>query len=336
MPLYQRKNSPVWWVDLNVGIKRIRRSSGTSDRRQAQEFHDKLKAELWRQSALGERPRYTFEEAGVRWIKEKSHKRSLTNDAATLKFWRDKCRGMRLDQITRQFVADCLDNLVTRFGRPGSAATKNRYAALIRAILRIAEREWEWLDRAPAIKAYAETKCRVSFFTPEQAKALLSVAPERWRYPIAFAFLTGLRRANVFGLRWDQVDLERGICWIHADQAKAGHNIVVPLNADARRLLENLKACRPQNQALVFGGDWRIHTSSWRILLKKAQLPETLRFHDIRHSFASWHMMAGTDKKTLQELGGWQSPQMLERYVHLSSEHLQNAQERLVGKLLSH
>ncbi len=334
MPLYKRNGSDTWWIDINIGGKRIRRSAGTPYRQAAQELHDQLKAELWRNVKLGERPKYTFEEAGVRWLKEKSHKRSLEGDVVMLKFWRAKCKGMTLDQITRQWVCDQLDNLKTRFGRAAAPGTKNRHAAVLRSILRAAEREWEWIERAPAIKTYSEPKKRIAFFTPEQAQKFLSVLPERYKAPVAFAFLTGLRRSNIFGLRWDQVDLERSFCWIYADQAKAGHNITVPLNADAKRLLEHLKTKRLLGQQTVFGSDWRIPTKTWRNLLRKAELPETLRFHDIRHSFASWHMMAGTDKKTLQELGGWQSPQMLERYVHLSPEHLSKAQERLTGKIL--
>ena len=332
MGIYKRGDT--FWIDINFNNKRIRRTAGTGDRKAAQELHDQLKADLWRQSRLGEKPKRTFEEAAVRWLKEKSHKRSISDDAQRIVFWRQHCAGMTLNQITRNFVAEHLDNFKTRFDRPATAGTKNRYVALLRAILRAAEREWEWIDRAPAFRVYAEPKRRVSFFTPEQAKAFMAVLPERYQAPVAFAFMTGLRRSNIFGLRWDQVDLVRNVCWVHADQAKAGENIVVPLNTDARALLEQLKEARIQGQELVFGTDWRIPTKTWRSLLKKANLPLTLRFHDIRHSFASWHLMAGTDKKVVQELGGWKSPQMLERYIHLSPEHLQHAQERLTGKLL--
>lgn len=328
------KRGETYWVDINIDGKRTRRTAGTGERKAAQEFHDQLKVELWRQAKLGDKPKRSFEEAAIRWLKEKSHKRSISDDAQRIVFWRTHCAGMTLDQISRTFVGERLDNLKTRFGKPATAGTKNRYVALLRSIMRAAEREWEWIDRAPAFRVYAEPKRRVSYFTPEQAKSLLSVLPERYLGPISFAFLTGLRRGNIFGLRWDQVDLVRNVCWIYADEAKAGENIVVPLNSDARALLERLKELRQEGQELVFGTDWRIPTKTWRSLLKKANLPLTLRFHDIRHSFASWHLMAGTDKKVVQELGGWKTPQMLERYIHLSPEHLASAQERLTGKLL--
>ncbi len=72
MPLYKRGST--WWVDVVVpNGERIRRSTGTESKTLAQEFHDKLKAEVWRISKLGEKPRHTWNEAVVRWLKEQSH-----------------------------------------------------------------------------------------------------------------------------------------------------------------------------------------------------------------------------------------------------------------------
>lgn len=331
MGIYKR--GEVFWIDISVGDQRIRRTAGTGQRKAAQELHDKLKNDLWRQVHLGEKPKRTFEEAALRWLREKAHKRSISDDAQRIKFWLKHCRSMLLTDITRQFVISKTENFRTCYNQPASSATKNRYIALLRSILRAAEREWEWIDKAPALKAFAEPKRRVAYFTPEQARVLLEHMPPHYKAPCALAFMTGLRRSNIFGLRWDQVDLQRSVCWIYADQAKNAQNIVVPLNADARGLLQSLKEKAPQDATLVFGGTPRIGTRTWRAVLGRAGLPEHLRFHDIRHSFASWHAMAGTDKKTLQELGGWRTPAMLDRYVHLSEGHLIHAQERLVGQM---
>jgi integrase len=323
MPIYKRDN--IWWVDVTIGGKRVRRSAHTGIRREAQQLHDQLKSDSWRQEQLGEKPKRSFDEAALKWLKEKRHKKSIKSDAQRIVFWRGVCRGMTLDGITRQWVSDHMDKLKTVRGTDASAGTKNRYVALLRAILRTAEREWEWIARAPSLRTYRELKGRAALFTPEQARRLLAVLPAHWKAPVAFAFLTGLRRSNVFGLRWDQVDLERSVAWVHADQAKGGRNIVVPLNTEARALLEHL----PRSSDRVFGSAHGLDTRTWRKFLRLADCPQTLRFHDIRHTFASWHLMAGTDPKTLQQLGGWATPAMLERYVHLTEEHLARAQDRL-------
>jgi integrase len=325
------KRGKTYWIDLAVGGKRIRRSAGTSDRLKAKELHKRIEDEAFSVVKLGKKPRRTFDEAALRWLQEKAHKKSIRSDAERIQFWRDRCAGKMLDEIDRDFVSETMATFLTRYGRPASNATKNRYTQMIGAILRKAHREWAWVGNAPALFMLPENNKRVAYFTPEQARALMAVVPEEQKAPIAFSFLTGLRKSNVYGLRWDQVDLQRGIAWIYGDEAKAGKHITVPLNTDAKALLAGLKQVAPDGQVYVFGGVVPPLTKAWRRYLKEARVPGTLRFHDIRHSFASWHIMAGTDQKTLQELAGWASPKMLERYVHLSNAHLADASERLSG-----
>ena len=67
--------------------------------------------------------------------------------------------------------------------------------------------------------------------------------------------------------------------------------------------------------------------------MARAGLPEGFRFHDIRHTFATWLIEDGTDKKTVQDLCGWLSPAMIENYVHLPAAHLLEASERLSNRL---
>ena len=86
MSLYNR--SKVWWVDFrSPSGQRIRRSTGTSDKQKAQEYHDTLKAEQWRIHKLGEKPRRTWQEAVVRWLKETEHKADREKDVAKLRWF---------------------------------------------------------------------------------------------------------------------------------------------------------------------------------------------------------------------------------------------------------
>ena len=327
--LYKRGNT--YWIDVQVGKDRIRRSTGTNDRDKAKAYHKRLEDEAYNVLKLGAKAKRTFDEAALRWLKEKAHKRSIKSDAERIEFWRTKCKDMTLDQIKGGWVQDAVANLETHFGTPAANATKNRYMQLMRSILRKAV-VWEWIEHAPIITLLPENNKRLQYFTPEQARQLLAVLPEQHKAPVAFAFMTGLRKANVYGLRWNQVDLKRGVAWMYADQVKTGKSLAVPLNTDAKALLTALEQRRTAEQQLVFGTT-PILTRAWKKALTDACLPSNLRFHDTRHSFASWHIMAGTDKKTLQELAGWTSPAMLERYVHLSADHLADASERLSGKL---
>ena len=328
--LYKRGN--VYWIDLQVGQKRVRRSTGTIDRAKAKAFHKRIEDEAYNVEKLGAKAKRTFDEVALRWLQEKAHKRSIKTDAERMRFWIKECEGMTLDEITGPFIQDAVKDMKTVHDRPAAAATKNRYMQLIRSVLRKAIR-WGYIDHPPVIDLLPENNRRTAYFTPEQARKLLAVLPPEQKAPVAFAFMTGLRKSNVYSLRWDQVDLPRGVAWLHADQVKTGRNLAVPLNTDAKALLAGLAETRPDGQSLVFNGVKPILSRSWQRYLQVADLPASLRFHDTRHSFASWHIMAGTDQKTLQELCGWASPKMLERYVHLSVDHLADASERLVGKV---
>ena len=307
-----------YWMDVQINGKRLRESLKTGDKKLAQQLHDMRKAELWREGVLKEKPKKTFKEACARWVVERAHKRSLPDDELKIKFLLPKIGTVLLSELTRDKIESVLPKEV-------AGATRNRYRALIRAMLRAAEREWDWLDRAPILRTEAEPKRRVAYLTREQAEVLIACLPEKYRMPVRFALLTGLRRSNVFNLTWDKVDLQRGTVIVEADEAKAGQRILVPLNTAAREIL---KALPEPHEGRVWGDVTRVWCNTWKASCTRAGVP-WLRFHDLRHTWASWHAMAGTPLSVLQELGGWHSPQMVQRYAHLSPEHLAAAAEKI-------
>jgi integrase len=308
----------TYWIDVQINGQRIRESLKTTDKKQAQALYDIRRAELWRGRMLKAKPKKTFREACARWTVERAHKKSIQGDKEKISFFLPKLGDRQLSTITRDDIEDSLP-------RDIKPATRNRYRAFIRAVLRAAEREWEWIDRAPVLRTEAEPKRRVAFLTREQAEVLVDSLPEKYRIPVRFALLTGLRRSNVFNLTWDKVDLERGMVIVEADEAKAGQRILVPLNSQAKTILAALPEPRTGR---VWGDLTRVWCNTWKASCKRAGVP-WLRFHDLRHTWASWHAMAGTPLSVLQELGGWHSPQMVQRYAHLSPEHLAAAAERV-------
>ncbi|MGC8467290.1 MAG: site-specific integrase, partial [Acidithiobacillus sp.] len=150
----------------------------------------------------------------------------------------------------------------------------------------------------------------------------LQELPEHLRDMAAFSLATGLRRSNVTGLEWNQVDLQRGVTWIHPDQAKARKPITVPLDAVASAIIQKQVGKHP---VFVFTYNGKpvtqVNTKAWRKALQRAGI-EDFRWHDLRHTWASWHIQAGTPLHTLQDLGGWNSTSMVRKYAHLSAAHL--------------
>lgn len=309
------KRGRYYHIDITVGGERIRCSTGTANKEQAELFEAKVRQDAWERQKLGVKQRRTFEEACVRWLQDQAHKKSLHSDKEKIRFFKEHLTGKHLDEISRELIADIL----AEHRAEASAATKNRHVAFIRSLLYMARDEWKWLDAAPKFQTYVEPKVRVAFATAEQFQKLLDNLKHPYREAAIVAVATGLRRANLFGLRWDHVDLERGVAWVDADDAKGGKAIGVPLNSDA---LAAIRSQQGKHDELVFAGKWRVLPDAWKRAVKAAGLPENFRWHDLRHTFASWHAMAGTPMNVLQELGAWATPAMVQRYAHLSQSHL--------------
>jgi integrase len=144
-----------------------------------------------------------------------------------------------------------------------------------------------------------------------------------------FALATGLREANVTGLQWSQIDLARRVAWIHADQAKNGRSLGIPLNKEAVVLLRKQIGKHPdyvftyRNRPVK-----KCNTKAWRKALRKVGISD-FRWHDLRHTWASWHVQNQTPLHALQELGGWSDIRMVQRYAHLAPEHLSGYADRL-------
>lgn len=325
MSLYQRKDSSVWWVKIRHNGQVIQRSTGTADKLKAQEWHDRLKAELWEQERLGVKPRHSWQEAVVKWLEETSNKATHKEDVFKLK-WLDSYLGhLMLDDITQ----DVIGRIRAEKLKEASKSTVNRYLAVIRSILIRARDEWEWLGNVPKVKLFKEPEGRERSITTEQANRLLAELPQHQRDPVLFALLTGLRQSNVLGLEWSCIDLDRCHAWVKGENSKNRKPISVPLNSQAMEILLRQIGKHPA-RVFTFRGKLiaNANTRAWREALKRAEI-ENFRWHDLRHTWATWHRQAGTPTHELQSLGGWKTPAMVERYAHIAPDHRAQAAARL-------
>ncbi len=349
----------IWHCDFVTSDgQRIRQSLGTADKKEAQELHDKLKSNAWRENKLGEIPQKTFEEACVRWIKEKQHKRSLDDDKTKIAFFLLHFSKKSLSNITEDEVTHVISemknrrhqqrwgsikraSLKTGYQVPDfndkavSPATRSQYLSFMRGLMRIAANEWGWLAKPLNLKVRKPNDKRVRWLSREEANRLISVVNQNFRPIVIFALATGLRRSNIIHLEWQQIDMERKVAWIHPEQAKAGKAIGVALNETACRVLreqlgrhsrwvfvrkKTVQGREGEKQDLV--SKFRVDDNrAWKTGLKKAGI-ENFRFHDLRHTWASWLIQSGVPLSVLQEMGGWESIEMVRRYAHLSPSHL--------------
>ena len=186
-------------------------------------------------------------------------------------------------------------------------ATVNRYLAVVRAILLRARDEWEWIDKAPKVKLFKENPGRERSITAAQAATLLGELPVHQRDVVLFALATGLRHSNVVGLEWSHVNLDAGHAWVGAAQSKNRRPIAVPLNATALAVLRRQLGKHPQRVFTYSGKPLaRASTRAWEKALERAGI-EDFRWHDLRHTWATWHRQSGTPTHELQRLGGWRT-----------------------------
>ena len=327
MSLFRR--GKIWWIDIASPTgERLRRSSGTDQKELAQEFHDRTKADLWKQSKLKEKPVRLWEEAASRWLASRKDNPNALNNAHYLEWLTKYLKGRPLASIDKDLI-DSLSEKKAKEKRRGhgfksshavSSGTVNRYLACLRAVLR-ASWEWGWIEAVPPVMLHRSPQKRIRFLTREEASRLLSALPPHLVPIVSFALATGLRQKNILGLEWDQVDLGKRILWIHGDQAKGGRNIRIPLSGEAVRILEWEKG---RNDRWVFtfqGLPMQTIGGAFDRAVKKAGIGD-FRFHDLRHTWASWHVQSGTPLAVLQELGGWASLSMVQRYAHLGESHL--------------
>jgi len=326
MPIKIRDDSGIWWLDFyDPNGKRVRKSCETTDKKQAQEYHDSLKAELWRQHKLGERPRYSWQEAVVKYIGENQSQRSIKTTKENLRYLDKFLSHKRLDEISKQLIEEIKQE---KIATGVSAATVNRMLTVLRAVLNAAK-YWDWLDNPPAIKLSSVQNDRVRWLTEDELNRLLCELPAHLLPIVKFTVATGLRASNVTGLEWGQVDMQRQCAWINANQAKGKKPIPVPLNNEAMSVLKEREKIRADigihiPYVFTYRGEkiQQAGSKAWRKALERAGISD-FRFHDLRHCFASYHRMNGTPLDVIKELGGWASYEMVFRYAHLSSEHLQ-------------
>lgn len=252
----------------------------------------------------------------MRWLNESQHMR-----------WLDPyLKNYYLHELTRDVIDDVADAKMKEGVKP---ATVNRMLEVIRAMLRKAEREWGWIEKAPVIRMRKADIKRIRWLTKEEVSRLVSELPKHLADLVIFSVATGLRKSNVLNLRWSDVDLVKRHALIHPDEAKTKKAIPVPLNDTAvevirRQMGKHLKF------VFTYGGNRinQCNTKAWKNALKRAGIVN-FRWHDLRHTWASWHVQNGTSLQELQQLGGWSSYEMVLRYAHLSSDHLKEAAERV-------
>ena len=225
-------------------------------------------------------------------------------------------------------------------GKPRSSATTVRYLAALSHVYSVATREWEWVTDNPIlkIKKPKEPKGRVRFLSDDERDRLLKACKESDNpilYPVVvLALSTGARKMEIMNLAWEDVDLHRGMAILN--ETKNDESRSLPITSHALEVLKDLSKKRRLDTNLLFpraDGQKPIELrSAWDKALKVAQVEE-FKFHDLRHSAASYFAMNGATLAEIAEILGHKSLVMVKRYAHLSEQHTHSVVDRMNKKI---
>lgn len=271
---------------------------------------------------------------------ERDNPKRLNDIDHLLKWWKKELGFCVLADLNRSLISERLEKLsrkkVERWNRKTektevdfiSSATVNRYLAAFSHVCTIAANEWEWLEDNPLrkIKKLKEPRGRVRFLDDVERKALLEACKDAPYMPmyliVVLALSTGARRGEIMNLKWSDIDMERQQIVLHDTKNKERR--VVPLTGHAYDLMKAHKKVQRIDTDLVFpsiSGDKPYEIKkSWEGALKKAGVKD-FRFHDLRHSAASYLAMNGASSAEIAEVLGHKTLQMVKRYAHLSEAH---------------
>ena len=327
MSIYSRGN--VWWYNITVKGRTFRGSCKTTDKQAAQEFHDLLKADIWRGRVIGVAAQKTVDEAIDRFLQEHVHKRSYRDDQRHGQWWKEQFKSAQvvmLEEVTADVVKDIRDDAMEQLTRRGvkvAPATVNRKLAFMSAVVRVAALEWQWLPQAPKLRMMAGEVQRHRFLTPNEVIRLVEALPRPYADMALLAVSTGLRQSNITRLMWKNIDMTRKVATFPKQVMKNGRPFSCSLNETACAIIQKWMGQHDEFVFVRLDGEPinGIPSTTWKAALAKVGL-ENVRWHDLRHTWASLLRQSGVNLSDLQELGGWESSIMVQRYAHMNIEHL--------------
>lgn len=287
-----------------------------------------------------EAKRRTLSEMIDRYIKDIIPTKPKTkNRIIHLNWWKNELGQYSLAEVSPAMIAENRDKLlsgITNRNTNRSPSTVVRYLASLSHAFTIAVKEWGWLDDSPMrrVTKPKEPRGRVRFLSDDERSRLLDeckYSKSEYLYnAVVLALSTGGRRMEILGLSWKDVDFDRGVITLH--ETKNGERRVLPLAGHALALMQQHAKVRHVNCDLVFPAKNLITPVDLRTpfetALKRAEI-EDFRWHDLRHSCASYLVMNGASLAEIAEILGHRTLQMVKRYAHLSEAHTSKVVTRM-------
>jgi integrase len=310
-----------------------------------------------RHFATTEAKRHTVTELIERYVRDVMPGKKSGSQATQLQqlaWWKARIGEKTLAECTPAFLAECRDALArepiqTNAGTPTpdasdrfrSPATVVRYLAVLSHAFTTAVKEWGWIESNPLLRVSKpkEPRGRVRFLSDAERERLLDACKSSGNQDlylaVVLALSTGARQQEIMGLRWGQIDFERRVAIL--EETKNDERRALSLTGLALDLLRARSKVRRLDTDLVFPG--RVHPGNpvdlrapWETVLKRAEIAD-FRWHDLRHSAASYLAMGGASLAEIAAILGHKTLSMVKRYAHLSDDHTSAVVERMNARI---
>jgi integrase len=323
---------------------------------QSATFERKTDAKLWAQKTeadiragkhfgITESKKKTVADMVDRYIQDiLPHRRSdAANVKRHLEWWKSKLGHYRLSDLKPPLIAEYRDRLLSEKSPKAkneeekrSAATVVRYLTSLSVAVSYAVKEWGWMEENPVLKVRkpAEPRGRVRFLTDDEREAVLKAcknSDSNYLYTIVvLALSTGARWSEILNLQWQHVDLKRKA--ILLEETKNGERRSLPLSGHGLELVKELRKVPRIDSPYVFArkdGRKPIEIrKKWERAIKESKVKD-FRFHDLRHTCASYLAMQGASLLEISAVLGHKTLSMVKRYSHISEQHTAGILERM-------
>jgi integrase len=312
-------------------------------KREAENWEIKIKAAMKAGNYRDTKPAedITLGHAIDRYLAEPLTKKrkNYKTEQGQLLWWKKELGNYALIRVTPDLLAKKRDELastLTDKGKERTPATVNRYMATLSVLLTVIIEEWCWLSETPLkfVRKLKEPRGRIRFLSDEERKALMHecrVSKNPHLYLIfILAISTGARKTEILNLKWQDIDLDTGRAILH--ETKNGERRTLYLTGLALTELHKHALKYALKSEFVFPNDAGtkpiVFKEAWLNAVKKAGIAD-FKFHDCRHSAASYLAMQGASPSEIAEVLGHKTLSMVKRYAHLSECHTQKVVESM-------